>query len=143
MNLQQLQEAVAAKVRDIPLLNGLPVREEQLGNIIETVQNDVLKTRFCVVVGSATFNDEAPDAASCYGQTRIEVSVFEDPEFNRTIKARPTALAAAQEIAKALKLFHPEDDGAGVLTSPSISEIRDLGEGVISLTVSLSAKISF
>lgn len=142
MNLQLLQEAVAAKVRLIPLLAGLPVREEQLGNIIETVQNDVLKTRFCVVVGSATFSDEAPDSATCYGLTRIEVSIFEDPEFNRAQKNRPTCLAAAQAIAQSLKLFRPDAAGAGVLTSPVISETKDLGEGIISLTVSLTAKIS-
>ena len=142
MNLQQLQEKVAERIRSVPALEALPVREEQLGNIIETVQNDILKTRFCVVVGTATFTDEAPDAATCYGSTRIEVSVFEDPELNRRSDGHVTALEAAQEIARALKLFHPEDDGAGTLTSPAISEMRDLGGGVVSLIVTLTAKIS-
>ncbi len=141
MDLQMFQEAVAKRIREIPLLAGLPVREEQLGNIIENVQNDVLKNKFCIVVGTATFDDESPDSSTCYGGTRIVISVFEDPEMNRRTR-RPTFTAAAQEIAKALKLFSPHIPGAGTLTSPSIGEPADLGDGVVSVTVTLSAKVT-
>ena len=44
MNLQAFQEAVAARVRDIPLLAAVPVREEQIGNILETLKADIDKT---------------------------------------------------------------------------------------------------
>ena len=141
MDLQKLQESVAARVRGIPLLAGRPVREEQLGNIIRTVQDDILKDRFCVVVGTATFDDEAPDASTCYGATQIVVSVFEDPEMNRTRHNSPTFLSAAQAIAKSLKLFRPDVHGAGHLTSPRIGKAQDLGDGVISVDVTLSMKI--
>ena len=141
MDLQKLQESVAERIRGIPLLAGLPVREEQLGNIISTVQDDVEKDRFCVVVCTATFDDEAPDASSCYGTTRIVVTVFEDPELNRARRDGLTFLSAAQAIAKSLKLFRPDVPGAGHLTSPRIEEARDLGDGVISVNVTLSMKI--
>ena len=140
MDLQAFQEAVAAKIREIPLLDGLPVREEQLGNIIDTLQDDVLKAKFCVVVGTASFEDEAPDASACYGTTKAVISVFEDPEMNRRGTGRPTFLSAAQAVAKALKLWRPNVPGAGALTSPRIGEARDLGDGIVSVTVTLSMK---
>ena len=140
MDLQAFQEKVAKRIREIPALGGLPVREEQIGNIVETLQSDVLKSRFCVVVGTATFDDEAPDSSVCYGATKVVVSVFEDPELNRRTPGRPTFLSAAQEIAKALKLFRPDVPGAGELTSPRIGEARDLGDGIVSVTVTLSMK---
>lgn len=141
MDLQKLQESVAARIRGIPLLAGLPVREEQLGDIVATTQNDLSKTRFCVVVGTATFSDESPDSSVCYGETRIAVSVFEDPEMNRARHGRPTFLEAAQAIAKALKLFRPDVPGAGHLTSPRIGDAQDLGDGVVSVLVTLAMKI--
>ena len=140
MDLQEFQEAVAAKIREIPLLAGLPVREEQLGNIIDTLQDDVLKAKFCIVVGTASFEDEAPDASACYGTTKAVISVFEDPEMNRREPGRPTFLSAAQAIAKALKLWRPRVPGAGALTSPRIGEAHDLGDGIVSVTVTLSMK---
>lgn len=140
MNIQAFQDAVASRVRSIPAFEGLPVREEQLGNIIETLQADIDKTSFCVVVGSFAFDDEAPDSRQCYGTASIAVTVFEDPELNRSTADRPTFLSAAVEIAKALKLFRPDIDGAGALTSPRIGEPMDLGDGVVSVTVKLSMK---
>ena len=141
MDLQKLQESVAARIRAIPLLAGLPVREEQLGDIVAATQDDIYKTKFCVVVGTASFSDEAPDAQACYGETKIAVSVFEDPEMNRARQGRSTFLEAAQAIAKALKLFRPDVPGAGHLTSPRIGEAQDLGVGIISVVVTLSMKI--
>jgi len=140
VNIQAFQDAVASRVRSIPAFEGLPVREEQLGNIIETLQADIDKTSFCVVVGSIAFDDEAPDSRQCYGTASVAVTVFEDPELNRSTADRPTFLSAAVEIAKALKLFRPDIDGAGALTSPRIGEPMDLGDGVVSVTVKLSMK---
>lgn len=140
MNLQAFQEAVASRVRAIPLLVAAPVREEQLGNVVETLRADLDKACFCVVVGSVSFDDEAPDARACYGTAKVVVSVFEDPELNRTTPGRPTFLAAAQEIAKALKLFRPDVEGAGALTSPKIGEANDIGDGVVAVTVTLTMK---
>ena len=140
MNLQTFQAKIAERVRAIPLLAAVPVREEEMGNIVETLRADIEKTSFCVVVGTAGFTDEAPDASACYGAVRVAVTVFEDPELNRRAAGRPTFLNAAQEIAKALKLFRPDVPGAGCLTSPSISEPQDLGDGVVSVVVSLSTK---
>ena len=114
MNLQAFQKAVAARVRDIPLLAAVPVREEQVGNIIETLKADIDKTSLCVVV--------------------------EDPEMNRAAPGRPTFLSAAQEIAKALKLFRPDVEGAGALTSPKIGEAIAVDDGVVAVTVTLTMK---
>jgi len=141
VNLQTLQEKVAERVRAIPLLASLPVVEEQKGSIIDAVQTAVEKDSFCVVVETATFSDEAPDSTVCYGTARIAVTVFEDPEMNRHNRsARPTAMNAAQEIAKALKLFRPDVPGTGHLTTPSIGAAQEVGEGVISITTTLSVK---
>ena len=142
MNLQSFQSALAEKIRSIPLLAGLAVREEELGNIIETVEQDILKDKFCVVIGTATYTDEAPDAFACYGTSRVTISIFEDPELNRVKSNRPTFLNAAQEIAKALKLFRPDIPGAGSLTSPAISSPRDLGDGVISVDVTFETRLT-
>lgn len=140
MNLQAFQEAVAARVRAIPLLAAVPVREEQVGNIVETLKADIDKTCLCVVVGTFSFDDEAPDASVCYGTARVSVSVYEDPEMNRASPGRPTFLSAAQEIAKALKLFRPDVEGAGALTSPKIGEAVAVDDGVVAVTVTLTMK---
>lgn len=135
MNLQALQAKIAARVREIPILKDLPIFEEEKGNVIAQIEEEVPRSNFCVVVGTVSFTDKAPDAAICYGDSSIVISVIEDPFLNRETPNRPTFLTAAQEIAKSLKLF---DTGDGVLTSPSISEPTDLGSGVVSVTVRLS-----
>ncbi|MGN0846828.1 MAG: hypothetical protein ACI4RA_05530 [Kiritimatiellia bacterium] len=137
MDLQELQSRVSARVREIPLLVGLPVFDEDRGNVVENVRQEIAKSSFCVVVGALSFTDEAPDASRCYGTARVAISVFEDPMLNRAGAGRPTFLAAAQEIARALKLF---DTGDGVLTSPAISAAENVGGGVVALTVTLSLK---
>ena len=113
---------------------------EQVGNIVETLKADIDKTCFCVVVGTFSFDDEAPDARACYGTARVSVSVYEDPEMNRATPGRPTFLSAAQEIAKALKLFRPDVEGAGALTSPKIGEAVAVDDGVVAVTVTLTMK---
>lgn len=137
MELQELQKRIAKRVREIPMLAGLPIFEEELGNVIENVQQEIARTSFCVVIGALGFSDEAPDATLCYGEASVSISIFEDPMLNRDIQGRPTYLSAAQAVAKALKLF---DSGDGRLTSPTISEPQDLGDGVISCTVRLKLK---
>lgn len=137
MNLQQLQNTVAERIREIPLLAGLPIFEEEKGNVIENVEQEIPRSNFCVVVGAFSFSDEAPDSTLCYGRSSVTVSIFEDPFLNRETAGRPTYLQTAQAVAKALKLF---DTGDGHLTSPSISEPQDLGGGVISCTVRFDIK---
>ena len=137
MDLQELQNKVAERIRSIECLASLPIFEEEKGNIIENVESEIPRTSFCVVIGSLAFTDEAPDSSLCYGRTTVTVTVFEDPFLNRETAGRPTYLQAAQAIAKSLKLF---DTGDGTLTSPTISEPQDLGGGVISCTVRLEIK---
>lgn len=137
MDLQEVQSRIAARVRAIPLLAGLPVFEEERGNVAESVNQEIPRSSFCVVVGGLAFTDEAPDSSACYGRATVAVDVFEDPLVNRATPGRATYLRAAQEIARALKLF---DTGDGLLTSPSISEPADLGGGVVSCTVRLDLR---
>lgn len=137
MDLQELQNRVAERIRSIECLASLPIFEEEKGNIIENVESEIPRTSFCVVIGSLAFTDEAPDSSLCYGRTTVTVTVFEDPFLNRETAGRPTYLQAAQAIAKSLKLFNTGD---GTLTSPTISEPQDLGGGVISCTVRLEIK---
>lgn len=137
MELQELQRRISERVRAIPLLASLPVFEEDRGNVIENVQQEIARTSFCVVVGALSFTDEAPDASLCYGQATVAVTVFEDPLLNRANAGRPTFLMAAQAVARTLKLF---DTGDGVLTSPVLSRPLDLGDGVVSCTVKLTTK---
>ena len=137
MDLQELQNKIAERIRSIECLASLPIFEEEKGNIIENVESEIPRTSFCVVIGSLAFTDEAPNSSLCYGRTTVTVTVFEDPFLNRETAGRPTYLQAAQAIAKSLKLF---DTGDGTLTSPTISEPVDLGGGVISCTVRLEIK---
>lgn len=132
MNLQELQEKIADGVKNIPLLAGLPVCREDLGNVIENVQTEVAKTNFCVVVGAVGFNDKAPDSKLCFGSTSAVVTVFEYPLLNRKVKGRPTYLMVAQAIAKEMKLFNTGD---GLLVTKTIGKPNDLGGGVISCDV--------
>ena len=60
--------------------------------------------------------------------------------MNRASPGRPTFLSAAQEIAKALKLFSPDVAGAGTLTSPKIGEPEAVGDGIVAVTVTLTMK---
>lgn len=135
MNIQSLQTKIAERVRSIPLLAGLPVIEEEKGNVIKNVNEEVARSCFCVVVGALSFTDEAPDAATCYGRSTVTIHVFEDPMLNRETPERPTYLMTAQAIATELKLY---DTGDGVLTSPTIGLPEDLGKGVICSTVTFS-----
>ena len=137
MDLQELQNKIAERIRSIECLAGLPVFEEEEGNIIENVETEIPRSNFCVVIGSFGFTDEAPDSRLCYGRSTITISIFEDPFLNRETSGRPTYLQAAQAIAKSLKHF---DTGDGTLTSPVISEPVDLGGGVISATVRFEIK---
>lgn len=137
MDLQELQTSVAAKIRSLEILRGLPVVEEELGNVIESVQTEIDRTCFCVVVGSASFNDETPDSRLCHGKTSVKIHIFENPTLNRKIKTRPTYLKVAQELTKELKLFNTGD---GLLTSPTIGEPQDLGDGVVSVIVTFTTK---
>lgn len=139
MNLVAVQQKVAERVREIPILSGLPVFAEEFGNVVENVQNAVARQCFCVVVGSPSFSDESPDSSICFGSASVVVSVFENPALNRRVSGRPSYLAAAQEVAKALKLF---DTGDGILTSPVIADPTDLGEGVVSVTITLKTKVT-
>ena len=140
MNLKNFQTAIADKLRSVPELAAVPVREEDLGNIIETLKTDLAKDSMCIIVGLGDFKDEAPDSTVCYGEARVTVSVVEDPEMNRRKPGRATALLAAQSVANALKLFRPEVDGAGYLTSPTVSSPAETGN-FISITVSFITKI--
>lgn len=137
MDLQELKNKIAERVRAIECLASLPIFEEEKGNIIENLEQEIPRSNFCIVVGSLAFSDEAPDSSLCYGRATVTVSIFVDPFLNRETAGRPTYLQAAQAIAKSLKLF---DTGDGTLTSPTISEPVDLGGGVISCTVRLEIK---
>lgn len=137
MDLESIQTAVARRVREVPLLSGLPVFEESLGDITENVQNAVSQKSFCVVCGAASFSDETPDSRLCHGQASIVITVFECPELNRKLTGRPTFTKVSQEIAKALKLF---DTGDGLLVTKSIGKPVDLGGGCVSQEVNFEIK---
>ena len=129
MNLQNLQDAITARIREIKLLAGLPVLAEDKGNIIEDLQAEIAKTSFAVVVGGCRFTDTKPNSSLAIGSITITVSIFENPTFNRAAAKHVTLTEAAQAVVKELKLFNTGD---GLLTNPTIGDIQDLGEGVIS-----------
>ena len=137
MDLELLQTEVARRVKEIPLLAGLPVFEESLGDITENVQNAISQKSFCVVCGAASFNDETPDSRLCHGLASIVITVCECPELNRKITGRPTFTKTSQEIAKELKLFNTGD---GLLVTKSISKPSDLGDGCVSQDVNFEIK---
>ena len=65
MDLQELQNKIAERIHSIECLAGLPVFEEEKGNIIENVETEIPRSNFCVVIGSFGFTDEAPDSRLC------------------------------------------------------------------------------
>ena len=137
MNLQKTVDAVVKGVAALPVLAGLPVIAEDRGDVVKNVQIAIAKTNFCVVVGAAEFRDEAPDAGTCYGTAKIDVTVFESPVKNRAVARRPTFMEAAQAIARGMKLY---DTGDGLLVTKSIERPLDLGDGSVSCLVTFEVK---
>lgn len=134
MNLQDLQEKIADKVKSLDAFAALPVLREDKGNICADLEAEIAETNFAVVVGGLTFTDTKPNSTLAIGNIGITVSIFENPTFNREGTGHVTINEASQAIVKGLKLFNTGD---GLLTNPSIGEINDLGDGVISTVVRL------
>ena len=128
MNLQNLQDAITARIREIKRLAGLPVLAEDQGNIIAGRQAEIAKRRFAVVVGGCRFTDTKPNSSLAIGSITITVSIFENPTFNRAAAKHVTLTEAAQAVVKGLKLFNTGD---GLLTNRTSGGIPELGEGVI------------
>lgn len=135
MNLQQLQNTVAEAVRRIPLLAGLPILEEDKGNLVEELNAAVAKMKFAVVVGTATFSSEARSSKQITGTASVEIDVFEQPTLNRAKSNRPTAMCAAQEIARELNIIQCGD---GVLVFKSIDNAETIDEETICVPVKFS-----
>ena len=66
------------------------------------------------------------------------VFIEEGKVFYRSIPVAGNTIT--QEIAKALKLFRPDVDGAGTLTSPKIGEAEAVDDGIVAVTVTLTMK---
>lgn len=135
MDLQVLQDLITSRIKKIELFRDLSVLSEDKGNITVECETAIAKESFAVVVGGLTFSDTKPNSSLAIGDVGLTISLFENPTFNREDPSRPTINSAAQAIVKALKLFNTGD---GLLTSPSIGELQDLGEGVISRIVRFS-----
>lgn len=132
MKVQTIVTAAVETLRGLELLAGVPVIEEDKGNIATELETAIGKTSLCVVVGWNGFKprivgDTAPKETP-FGDITVVVSVFERPVVNRKNAASPRLLDIAQESAKALDGASAEGmDDAMHLTL--ISHVEAIGNG--------------
>ena len=139
MKVQTIVTEAVETLRGLGLLAGVPVIEEDKGNIATELETAIGKTSLCVVVGWNGFKprivgDTAPKETP-FGDITVVVSVFERPVVNRKNAASPRLLDIAQEAAKALDGASAEGmDDAMHLTL--ISRVEAIGNGdVVMCTV--------
>lgn len=134
MTLDGLMDSVAEEAAKIPALAGRRVISERKGDAAAKLQADVAKCRFAVLVGWNGFRNKADGCRTCYGTVTVTASVFERPTVNRSFEGGgPTALGAAQEIARRLHLYTPK--GGAPLVLREITPVAEVAPGVISCDV--------
>ena len=131
-NLQNAQDAVAAKLRDLAAEFPFEVVTIASGDVAKETAAAIARQNIVAIVGECSFVDETPDAALCHGTASIAVEIGERPAVNRAAPHCITGMELAQLVAKGLKLF---DTGNGILVTKRIGETQFLDGGLTSVTV--------
>lgn len=137
MTLSSLQKAVYEALRNHWSLsgNGVPVIEEDVGNLVFERDSSLDRTYLAIEVGSPSFDPTSRDSGTIVGKARLSVTVYERPDRNRVgqVRSGNTALDVAESVACALNLL-PFD--GGVLVFTGIGGVERSDEKTISRTVS-------
>jgi len=141
-----VKEAVET-LRECEALVGVPVIQEDLGNLRNKVDTEIAKRSVCVVVGWNGFTPilqgETAPGETPLGTVGIVASVFEKPDDNRYHSGSPTICDIAIAIADALNGAIAEGMAAP-LWLKSIGKVADFGEksGVVTCDVNFETKAS-
>lgn len=132
MKLQSIVAEAAETLRGLELLAGVPVIEEDKGNVATELETAIGKTSLCVVVGWNGFKPRIVGSTAPretpFGDIAVVVSVFERPVVNRRNPTAPRLLDIAQVTAKALDGASAEgmDDAMHL---ERISHVEAIGNG--------------
>ena len=139
MNINELITRTSQRAKELPILAGVPVIDEDKGDVSNKLQSSVSKTKAAVIVGWDGFDADPTSSKTVFGTARVVVSVFEHPVVNRKGTGAPTALNMAQEIAKELNIFKAGPDAAP-LVFKKITPLNEIAGGVIACDVVFNVK---
>jgi len=149
MDIKDIVRETAETIREIEYLAGVPVIEEEKGDVSNRLQLGISQKKACVMVGWNGFTPQIQGATApngdIFGSVTVVVTVFERPVTNRSNGGGPTIMNMAKEVAKALHGASAEGmDGPMFLKR--ISSISELGSGsdesVVMCTVEFETKTS-
>lgn len=143
MTIDTLVKNTADTIREIEICRTLPVLEEDKGNILAKLEEEIAKGSLAIVVGWNGFTPRIGGATAPkelpLGSVTIVVQIYERPVINRANVASPHLLTLAQEIAKALDGVASEDMD-DTLHLKKISPVSEIGEDVITCDVEFETK---
>lgn len=138
MNVNDIVRDAAETVGRIPRFSGVPVLEEDKGNIVAELGKKIAQQNACAVVGWNGFSPKiggvnAPGETP-FGTVTIVVQVFEKPAVNRRSETNPRLLDLAQDVA--IELDGAASEGMDdTLHLSRISPIVELDGGIISCDI--------
>lgn len=139
MKIENLITETAKRIRSVGQLAGIPVIEEDKGDINAKLKADISKKRVAVMVKWDGFDPDTSSSKTVVGKTTVVVSVFEQPLINRKNDASLTLLAIAQIIGKEINLLAMPDFST-TLVLKRITPVQLLDESTISCDVEFTAK---
>jgi len=147
MRISEIIRETVETLRECEALHGVPVIQEDVGDIETSLASNIAKTSVAVVVGWSGFTPviqgETAPGSTPVGTVGIVASVFEKPVVNRATPGSPTVGDIAIAIADTLNGALAEG-----MSSPlwlkSIGKVVDLGEksGVVTCDVNFETKAS-
>lgn len=142
MKLKEIIHETAEAVKTIKYLSGVPVIEEEKGDLTAERQKKIGQSKVCVQVGWNGAEPVKQSADVILADVNIVVSVFEKPAVNRKAANAPTICNMAQEIANALTYMQAEGMNCPLFLKriSNISEVDGGNGGTVVCFVVFSTK---
>lgn len=142
-NVAEIITDVADTLREAPPFSGVPVIEEDKGNVIVELEKRISEKSISVVVGwngfTPTISGETAPDGKPFGLATIVVQVYERPFVNRKIEGAKKLLDLAREAA--IMLDGAASDGMGdTLHLVGISPVSAPKPGYITCDVEFRTK---
>ena len=137
MSLQDIRRAVKERLRDESCLNAVPVLLEEDGWLPADWDKIAASKRLALTVGPVVFAPASRNAHAPFiaGMARFRVRVWERPNRNRSVLARPgpSAAEAAEAVASAVHLLHA---GGGEIVCSGIGAVERVDKATVAVDVS-------
>jgi len=127
MKLNDIVHEAAVFLGKVKYLSGVPVIEEERGDVEKEVDIKIAQQQTAIIVGWSEFIPVKQSADVIVGDTQIVVSVFENITNNRATEGSPTIGNIALAVAKALT-YAKADGMECPLFLKEITKISELGE---------------